>query len=121
MRYYNSMSRLREALTQRILVLDGAMGTMIQAAGLSAQDFGGAQYALSHFGLDTKVTVYTGLIALIVNLIVTFVVTVFVRGKVLPDQTEPGDFELEAGDPGVEPLELDSEEAATTTAPAGSR
>src|SRR6266852_1210265 len=43
-RYYNSMSRLREMLTQRILVLDGAMGTMIQAAGLGAQDFGGAQY-----------------------------------------------------------------------------
>jgi 5-methyltetrahydrofolate--homocysteine methyltransferase len=38
------MSRLREALTQRIVVLDGAMGTMIQAAGLGAQDFGGAQY-----------------------------------------------------------------------------
>jgi SSS family solute:Na+ symporter len=28
------------------------------------EHFGGAQYALSHFGLDTKVTVYTGLIAL---------------------------------------------------------
>ena len=38
------MSRLREALAQRILVLDGAMGTMIQAAGLGAQDFGGVQY-----------------------------------------------------------------------------
>ena len=38
------MSRLRDAVTQRILVLDGAMGTMIQAAGLTAQDFGGAQY-----------------------------------------------------------------------------
>src|SRR4029453_11211320 len=43
-RYYNSMSRLREALTQRIVVLDGAGGTMIQSAGLGAQDFGGAQY-----------------------------------------------------------------------------
>src|SRR5882724_3574441 len=43
-RYYNAMSRLREALTKRMLVLDGAMGTMIQAAGLGAQDFGGAQY-----------------------------------------------------------------------------
>jgi 5-methyltetrahydrofolate--homocysteine methyltransferase len=42
-RYYNSMS-LREAVTRRILVLDGAMGTMIQAAGLGADDFGGAQY-----------------------------------------------------------------------------
>src|SRR5215470_9835308 len=38
------MSRLREAVSQRILVLDGAMGTMIQAAGLAALDFGGAQY-----------------------------------------------------------------------------
>jgi 5-methyltetrahydrofolate--homocysteine methyltransferase len=38
------MSRLREAVTQRILVLDGAMGTMIQGAGLVAADFGGAQY-----------------------------------------------------------------------------
>ena len=38
------MSRLREAVAERILVLDGAMGTMIQAAGLGAEDFGGAQY-----------------------------------------------------------------------------
>jgi SSS family solute:Na+ symporter len=79
--------------------------------------FGGAQYALSHFGLDTKVTLYTGIIALVVNLLVTFVVTIFVRGRHLPDQTAPGDFELEAGDPGVEPLELDEEEAARTSAP----
>jgi 5-methyltetrahydrofolate--homocysteine methyltransferase len=38
------MMRLREALTRRILVLDGAMGTMLQAQGLAAADFGGAQY-----------------------------------------------------------------------------
>src|SRR5439155_1743206 len=35
-RYYNAMSALRDALTRRILVLDGAMGTMLQAAGLTA-------------------------------------------------------------------------------------
>jgi 5-methyltetrahydrofolate--homocysteine methyltransferase len=35
------MSRLRTALGERILVLDGAMGTMLQAAGLTADDFGG--------------------------------------------------------------------------------
>jgi 5-methyltetrahydrofolate--homocysteine methyltransferase len=35
------MRDLRAALTERILVLDGAMGTMVQAAGLSAEDFGG--------------------------------------------------------------------------------
>jgi 5-methyltetrahydrofolate--homocysteine methyltransferase len=35
------MTRLRAALGERILVLDGAMGTMLQAAGLTAADFGG--------------------------------------------------------------------------------
>ncbi len=33
---------LRELLSQRILVLDGAMGTMLQARNLSAADFGGS-------------------------------------------------------------------------------
>ena len=35
---------LRSAFARRVLVLDGAMGTMIQARNLSAEDFGGAQY-----------------------------------------------------------------------------
>jgi len=43
-RYYTSMSALRDALTRRLLVLDGAMGTMLQAASLTADDFGGARY-----------------------------------------------------------------------------
>ncbi|MEK7701933.1 MAG: homocysteine S-methyltransferase family protein, partial [candidate division NC10 bacterium] len=38
------MSAFRDALGDRILVLDGAMGTMLQAAGLTADDFGGARY-----------------------------------------------------------------------------
>src|SRR5690348_18345353 len=37
-----SQKALRELLSQRVLVLDGAMGTMLQQANLSAQDFGGA-------------------------------------------------------------------------------
>src|ERR1700722_10633192 len=32
---------LRELLRERILILDGAMGTMLQQANLTAQDFGG--------------------------------------------------------------------------------
>jgi len=35
---------LRELLRRRVLVLDGAMGTMIQAQALTADDFGGPQY-----------------------------------------------------------------------------
>ncbi len=41
MRYYTVMPALRDALARRVLVLDGAMGTMLQAAGLTAADFGG--------------------------------------------------------------------------------
>ena len=37
-----SEKALRELLTERILVLDGAMGTMLQQRNLSAADFGGA-------------------------------------------------------------------------------
>ncbi|HXN19591.1 MAG TPA: methionine synthase [Candidatus Binatus sp.] len=36
-------SALRELLRERILVLDGAMGTMLQQANLTAEDFGGPQ------------------------------------------------------------------------------
>src|SRR6202162_4730301 len=37
-----SANALRELLNQRILVLDGAMGTMRQQRELTAEDFGGA-------------------------------------------------------------------------------
>jgi 5-methyltetrahydrofolate--homocysteine methyltransferase len=38
------MSELARELARRIVVLDGAMGTMIQAANLTAADFGGERY-----------------------------------------------------------------------------
>jgi len=41
----NSRTQLERLLSERILVLDGAMGTMIQAAGLSEADFRGARFA----------------------------------------------------------------------------
>ena len=37
------IQRLREVLSERILVLDGAMGTLIQAKNLKAADFGGPE------------------------------------------------------------------------------
>src|SRR5271167_3748706 len=37
-----SAKAIRELLQQRILVLDGAMGTMLQQQNLTAADFGGA-------------------------------------------------------------------------------
>src|SRR6202521_6224527 len=37
-----SARALRDLLSQRILVLDGAIGTMLQQRNLTAEDFGGA-------------------------------------------------------------------------------
>ena len=82
------------------------------------EHFGGAQYALSKFGIDTKVTLYTGLIAIVLNLIVTFLVTAVVRttrAADFPDQTSPEDYGVEAGDPGVEPLAIEGEHAPAPT------
>src|ERR1700680_2389145 len=43
MRNLNESAKvLRELLSERILVLDGAMGTMLQQRSLTAEDFGGA-------------------------------------------------------------------------------
>jgi SSS family solute:Na+ symporter len=63
------------------------------------QHFGGAQYALSHFGSDTKVTIYTGILALAVNLVVTAVGSLVLNLMHAPagtDETEPGDYHLES-------------------------
>jgi SSS family solute:Na+ symporter len=69
--------------------------------------FGGANYALSNFGSDTKVTLYTGFIALALNLLVTVVGSLVLRAAGAPegtDSTEQSDYHVEAGDPGVRPL-----------------
>src|SRR3954462_4997578 len=63
--------------------------------------FGGAQYKLSNvsfFG-DTKMTVYTGLIALLLNLIVAIVVSLVLRGRRerFEDRTQTDDYVAELG------------------------
>jgi SSS family solute:Na+ symporter len=70
------------------------------------QHFGGAQYALSHFGWNTKVTVYTGILALLVNLVVAAVGTLVLRAARVPggvDETQASDYQLES-DAEVGPL-----------------
>ena len=44
MTIYERIDALKTAILQRILVVDGAMGTQIQARGLGPDDFGGAEY-----------------------------------------------------------------------------
>jgi SSS family solute:Na+ symporter len=71
------------------------------------EHFGGAQYALTNFGFDTEVTIYTGLLALALNLLVVVVGSLILRAVNAPpgeDITKPEDYEVEVGEPGVEPL-----------------
>ena len=66
--------------------------------------FGGSAFALSHLGLDTKVTVYTGFLAVLVNLVVTVVATVILRAAKAPDgpdATSDRDYLVDEGDPRV--------------------
>jgi len=70
------------------------------------EHFGGAQYALSHFGFDTMVTIYTGILALAVNLAVTAVGSLILHAAHAPagtDETEAPDYHLES-DEGLRPL-----------------
>ena len=80
--------------------------------------FGGSSYLLSNFGLDTKVAVYTGILALIANLAVVIVGTLVLKLVRAPrpsaDDTQPQDYEVEAGDPGVEPLPATATEEEVT-------
>jgi SSS family solute:Na+ symporter len=84
--------------------------------------FGGAQYKLANLGFgDTKMTVYTGALALALNLIVAIVVSLALRGRRggFEDRTAPQDYLVEAGDPGVKDVEPTAPEQPTV--PAGQR
>ncbi|HEV7898733.1 MAG TPA: sodium:solute symporter [Planosporangium sp.] len=75
------------------------------AAGTRAH-FGGSNFALSHLGFDTKATLYTGFIAVVVNLVVAVLVTLLLRATKTPDgvdATVEDDYHVDEGDPRVEP------------------
>jgi SSS family solute:Na+ symporter len=77
------------------------------------EHFGGAQYALSNFGFDTQTTVYTGVLALGLNLIVVVVGSLILRRLGVPagrDATRPEDYEVDAGDRVTRPLPAPSGE-----------
>src|SRR4051794_18323310 len=81
--------------------------------------FGGSSYLLSNFGFDTKVSVYSGFLALLANPIVVVVGTLLLRAVHAPepgDETRAADYELEAGDPGIEPLPGSPEQEAAAPA-----
>jgi SSS family solute:Na+ symporter len=81
--------------------------------------FGGPQYALSNFGINTDITVYTGILALALNLAIVVIGSLLLRALRAPageDITNPEDYEAEADEPAVQPLPAtpQQETAATT-------
>jgi solute:Na+ symporter, SSS family len=73
------------------------------------QHFGGSAYPLSDLGLDTKLTVYVGVIALAVNLLVAIFGTIVLRAAKTPDgedATRTSDYFANEGDPKVKELDL---------------
>jgi SSS family solute:Na+ symporter len=75
------------------------------------EHFAGALFKWSELGFDTKSTIYTGLVALAINLVVATVVTAVARAVGVPDgqdATRETDYHVEAGDPGVRPMPADT-------------
>jgi SSS family solute:Na+ symporter len=73
--------------------------------------FGGSAFPLEKLGLDTKITLYAGFIALIVNLVVAVLGTVIARAVKAadgPDATRPDDYLADRDDPQVHELEVSS-------------
>ncbi len=78
--------------------------------------FGGSAFALSHLGFDTKVTLYTGFLAVAVNLVVAVAVTLILRATGTPDgrdATSQPDYFADEGDERVEPGPMQYPEPAT--------
>jgi SSS family solute:Na+ symporter len=81
---------------------------LIPKAGLPNSHFGGSLFALSHWGLDTKVTIWIGIIGVAINMVVAVILTPMLsrlpRGV---DETVEADYHAELGDPGIHDLPIE--------------
>ncbi|WP_406042275.1 sodium:solute symporter [Micromonospora sp. NBC_00898] len=77
--------------------------------------FAGSAFPLSEFGFDTKKTIYVGIVAVLVNLVVAALVTLALRAAKVTDgvdHTTPDDYFADEGDPRVAPgTESDADSA----------
>ena len=76
--------------------------------------FGGSAFALSKLGFDTKTTIYTGFVAVLVNVLVAIVVTVVLRAANVPDggdETQRAQYLADRGDARVHDLPAGEEVA----------
>src|SRR4051794_13154747 len=66
------------------------------------EHFGGSSFALSKLGLDTKLTIYPGIVSLLVNLLVVVIITLVLRAMKVADGvdgTADTDYTAEREDP----------------------
>jgi SSS family solute:Na+ symporter len=101
----------------QIPLLGGADGRTVLR-----QHFGSSAWPLKHLGLDSQSSIYVGVVALVVNLLVTVVATVVLRGAGMPegtDITRPHDYIADEGDPTVRRMTeiIDGEPAAGAPSP----
>ncbi|MEU4567074.1 monocarboxylate uptake permease MctP [Micromonospora sp. NPDC023956] len=76
----------------------------IPNAATGRKHFGGSAFPLAEFGVDTKKTIYVGIVAVLVNLLVATIVTLVLRAAKVPegaDGTRPDDYFADEGDPRV--------------------
>jgi SSS family solute:Na+ symporter len=69
--------------------------------------FGGSAFSLSKLGFDTKWTIYTGFVAVLVNVVVAVVATLIFKAVKAPDgvdKTTAEDYTADEGDPKVSEL-----------------
>src|SRR3954466_7762927 len=89
------------------------------------QHFGGSSFPLSKLGLDTKLTIYPGIVSVLVNLLVVVVVTLILRAMRVAegvDGTADTDYTAEREDPrGHELPDPLSNEPLAERPPAGGR
>jgi SSS family solute:Na+ symporter len=69
--------------------------------------FGGANWALSHIGVNTKAAIWIGIPTVIINLLVAAILSPLLRGRgPVADHTDETDYHVEVGDPGIMPSPL---------------
>jgi SSS family solute:Na+ symporter len=74
---------------------------------VTREHFGGSAFALSKLGFDTRLTIYAGFVAIIVNVIVAIVATLVLRAMNVEDgrdETRDGEYFADRGDARVHDL-----------------
>ena len=79
---------------------------------VTKEHFGGSAFALSKLGFDTKLTIYAGFVAVLVNVIVAVIATFILRAANVEDgvdETRTAEYDADRGDRRVHDLPTDED------------